>query len=594
MVDSSRGDREIDVSSQGWGSDFIADLLNAYGFEYVPFNPGASFRGIEESIVNYADNSPEVILTPHEGLTVAIAHGYAKATDEPAVCLLHDIVGSLNGAMGIYNAYVDRAPILMLAGNGPVRESHRRPWIDWMHTATDQGTLVREYVKWDAQPAHLDGAADSIIRGYNIAATDPPGPVFISLDHDVQEIELDEPLDVPNLSKFNPPAPMAPDPAALDDAADRLVEASLPVIVTGRVGNNPEVVDTLISLAETLGAPVVDTKKRHRYNFPNTHPLNLSDTTVHTEADVVLALDVDSILDVFSRADTATHELEILHTDFELIDIGPHDLEASSLTGDHFEINETAVPILSAVENAIPALLERVTERLDAKSRDRIADRFDSMEDRFADQRRGWEQTTEEGWEDTPISLPRLAAEIWDVIQDEEWVLVNGTLNNWSHRIWDIDSPEQYIGGYSGGGGVGYGIGGAIGGALVYADTGRTPINLQADGDLLSYLSGLWVLGHAEIPLFTVVHNNRTLYNSTNHRIQLARHRNRDDSFEQALIGTGLTDPTPDYAAAASSLGVSGYGPIEDPDELPAVIESAWKEAKNGMPVLVDVICQPR
>lgn len=587
---------DVDVSGQKWGSDFVADLLKAYEFEYVPFNPGASFRGIEESIVNYNDNDPEVITSPHEELSVSIAHGYAKATGEPSICILHDIVGTLNGTMGIYNAYIDQVPIVMLGGNGPLRKSQRRPWIDWMHTASDQGSFVRDFVKWDDQPAHSDGVAESFIRGYNIADTFPKGPVYVTIDHDLQENELEEPLEIPDLDKFAKPSSVAPERDALERAADMLVEAEFPVIFTGRIGNSQVVVDQLVELAETLGAAVIDTRKRHRYNFPNRHPLNLSGTDAFTDADVMLALNVDSITQELTTPNIQTHEITRLvdPDDFDLIDIGGHDLEASSLTGDYFSLHETTLPILGDVEIAIPDLLELVEERVDGDLRERAADRAAEIEARHDEQWEEWQREAEEKWDETPISVPRLAGEVWDVVQDEEFVLVNGTLQRWSHKLWDIDSAEKYIGGYSGGGGIGYGIGAAIGGALAYEGTGRVPINLQADGDLIQYPNGLWVLGHYDIPMLTVVHNNMTLFNSTNHRIQLADYRGRDSSYERAMIGTGLVDPVPDYASAAESFGVNGYGPIEDPDDLGDALRSALADVKNGEPALVDVRSQDR
>jgi len=187
-----------------------------------------------------------------------------------------------------------------------------------------------------------------------------------------------------------------------------------------------------------------------------------------------------------------------------------------------------------------------------------------------------------------------VAGEIWDVIEDEEWVLTNGTFRGWAYKLWDIDEYDQYIGSYSGGSGIGQGIGQAIGGALAYQETDRIPINLQPDGDLMFYPGGLWTIGHYGFPIFTVVHNNGSLYNSTSHRMTLAEHRGRDASFESALVGTGFYKPTPDYATMAESMGVSGFGPVEDPDELGPTLREAWQVVKSGDPVLVDVVCQPR
>ena len=587
---------DVDVSGQEWGSDFIADLLKAYGFRYVSFNPGASFRGIEESIVNYADNTPEVIETPHEGLSVSIAHGYAKATGEPALCVLHNVVGTMHGAMSLYNAFIDRVPVLALSGTGPMRKNERRPWIDWIHTALVQGNIVRDYVKWDDQPHHMDGVAESVARAHRIADTPPKGPTYVTLDNDVQENELDEPMPIPDLSKLGPPSRMAPDPAAIEDAADVLAEAEMPVVLTDQVGDSRGAVESLVELAETLGAPVVDQRKR-RFNFPNTHPMNLSGTEVYREADVVLALDLWSKNYLLKDTDRTRHvNTEAIEGEFSIIDVGTQELGASSLFPQYYAMRETDVSVLADTELAIPALTEAVAERLDADAglRERAEDRYASLAERHREQRAAWQAEAEEVWDDSPLSTARVAAEIWDVIEDEPWVLVNGTLRGWSHRLWEIDEFDQYIGGSSGGGGVGYGAGASIGGALAYGDTDRTPINLQPDGDLMFYPGALWTMGHYRIPMLNVVHNNMSLFNSTQHRMRLAEYRGREASFERALVGTGLWDPVPDYATMAESMGVEGYGPVEEPEDLAPALRAAWEDVQDGKPALVDVLSQPR
>jgi acetolactate synthase-1/2/3 large subunit len=590
--------KEVDVTNQEWGSDFIADLVKAYGFEFVTFNPGASFRGVEESIVNYNDNVPKVITTPNESLSVAIAHGYAKASGEPALCILHNVVGTLNGSMGIYNAYADRVPIVILSGTGPMRTSKRRPWIDWIHTAQWQGNLVRGYTKWDDQPVHIDGVADSITRAYRIANTPPKGPVYVVLDHEVQECHLESPIEIPNLARLGPPARMAPDPDAIERAADILIGADMPVIFVDQVGDSRDAVISLIELAETLGAPVVD-KRMRRYNFPNTHKLDLSGTDIYKKADVILAIDVWD-LDYCTKKEVGiTHTMtDQVEGDYEIITIGTDDLDASSLVPGYYAIRETSVSMLANSELAIPILKDAINKRIgnNVEIKNRIKNRTLEMGKIHTSQRETWKSMVKEHWDENPISIPRLAQEIWEVIQDDDWVLVNGRLayGGWPHKLWKIDEFDRYFGGDSGGGGVGYGIGAAIGGALAYSDSEKLPINLQQDGSLLQFPSALWILGHYKIPLFTVVHNNHALFNSTNHRMKLAEFRGRDSSRERALIGTGLDDPITDFAKLAESMGVSGYGPVTDPNELRPTLQKAWDEMKTGVPVLVDVISQDR
>ena len=592
--------RSVDTSGQAYGSDFVSDFLKGYGFAFVSFNPGSSFRGIEESIVNYNDAEPEIVEVPHEGLSVSIAHGYAKATGEPAVCLLHNVVGTLHGTMNLFNAYCDRVPVVAVAGTGPVRKSQRRPFFDWIHTAQIQGNLVRGYTKWDDQPSHIDGVAESLLNAITIANTRPKGPTYVALDHQIQEAELEEPIPLPDFEKHRPPSKIGPDPEVIDRAAERLVEAKLPVVLTDQIGDSREAVDSLAELAELLQAPVYHSHRTgtpHRYNFPNTHRLDLTGTDVHRKADLVLGLDVWDPNYTLKDTDSATHaKTEAIDGEFEFIDVGMHNLRASGLVSDQFARRDTDLAILADTELAVPALVDAVESRLEsnADARRRKHERKERLQGRHEEQRAEWRRQAEGAWDATPISLERAASEIWDVIEGEEWVLTNGTFRGWAYKLWEINEFDQYIGSYSGGGGIGQGIGQAIGAALAYSDTERVPLNLQPDGDLMFYPGGLWVMGRYDIPVFTVMHNNRSFYNSTNHRIELATHRGRDASVESALVGTGIDEPTPDYVSMAESMGVTGYGPVEDPDELGPVLREAWADVKNGNPVLVDVICQPR
>ena len=111
----------------GWQSDVIADLVRQYGFRYITLNPGASYRGLHDSLVNHNNNEPPMLLCQHEKIAVQIAQGYAKACGEPLCVILHNVVGLLHATMGIYYAYTDRTPIFIIGATGPMDESKRRP-----------------------------------------------------------------------------------------------------------------------------------------------------------------------------------------------------------------------------------------------------------------------------------------------------------------------------------------------------------------------------------------------------------------------------------------------------------------------------------
>ena len=224
---------------QRYGSDVIVDLLRGFGIPYAALNPGATYRGLHDSIVNYGGNTPEMILCTHEEIAVSIAHGYAKATGKPMAAIVHDVVGLLHAAMTIYYAFIDRVPLILIGATGPLDRQKRRPHIDWIHSALVQGNAIRDYVKWDDQPATIADFPASFARAYRTAVTEPAGPVYLCYDAGLQEDELAAPVDVAAFVNAALPAPVQADPRALERAAEWLAAAERPVIVTELTARHP-------------------------------------------------------------------------------------------------------------------------------------------------------------------------------------------------------------------------------------------------------------------------------------------------------------------------------------------------------------------
>ena len=203
-----------------WGSDVMALMLREIGLPYVALNPGASYRGLHDSLVNLLGNqAPQMLLCLHEEHAVAIAHGYAKVTGKPMGAIVHSNVGLMHATMAVFNAWCDRTPLVLLGATGPVAADKRRPWIDWIHTASDQGALIRNYTKWDDQPASVGAVPESLLRAYKIATTPPCGPVYVCFDAALQEQKIGDMPVLPKAERFKAPAAAAPDPAALQAAA---------------------------------------------------------------------------------------------------------------------------------------------------------------------------------------------------------------------------------------------------------------------------------------------------------------------------------------------------------------------------------------
>ncbi|HEX3246465.1 MAG TPA: thiamine pyrophosphate-binding protein, partial [Chloroflexota bacterium] len=259
------------AGSPGWGSDVIMDMLRLLDCEYAAILPGSTFRGIHDSAVNYlANRGPELIVCPHEMITVAVANGYYRATGKPMAAILHNFVGLINASMTIYDAWCARAPVLILGGTGPVDARKRRPWIDWIHTANVQGNAVRDYVKWDDQPGSIEAIPESMLRAYRLAVTEPAGPVYVNFDVTLQEGDVPKDFELPDPKKFAPAASPAPDRAALRDAAQMLIAAEFPMVFADRVGRNADAVQSLVQLAELLAVPVINVGAA--FSFPTPHP----------------------------------------------------------------------------------------------------------------------------------------------------------------------------------------------------------------------------------------------------------------------------------------------------------------------------------
>jgi benzoylformate decarboxylase/acetolactate synthase-1/2/3 large subunit len=567
-----------------WGSDVMVDAIKACGFPYVSLNPGSSFRGLHDSLVNYGGNMmPELITCNHEKLAVGIAHGYTKGTGQPMACILHDIVGLLQGTMGIYYAYIDRAPVVVFGGAGPMAYDRRRPNIDWIHTANVQGNVVRDYTKWDDQPASIASVSESVMRGYRVATAAPQGPVYIALDAGLQE---DEAIDVelPNWDRLKTPSAVGPDPVALRELATRLCAAERPVLVAGYAGRDPHAFEQLVELSELLGAGVIDTG--WRLNFPNRHRHNVTGSEAVEEADCVLFVDVKDMGKATQKLDRTTRRIETqIRPDATILDVGFNELGISAWSHDFAQLHETDVQVTADTAVALPLLLDLCKE-LNADEREAWRKRLVELHEETG---RAWATEAASERSAFPVATSRLAAEVWDVVKDYDWVLTAGTASDQAPRVWDFDRPYRHPGRSLG---TATQIGISIGVALAYKGTDKLVVDLQPDGDLMFDLGALWIAAYHRIPMLAVMFNNRAYYNDWEHQERIARHRGTD--VERAYIGMEIDGPAPDFAAVARALGWHGEGPIEDPEQVQAAVRRAAEVVMTERrPALVDVVCQP-
>jgi thiamine pyrophosphate-dependent acetolactate synthase large subunit-like protein len=239
------------VTTQGRpASDFMVDVLKKIGFEYAAINPGSTFQGLHESLINYGKNTaPELITCLHEEAAVAMAHGYAKAAGKPMLVAVHGTVGLLHSSMALFQAWADRVPVVLIVGH------HRNPSgvINRPHSAQDMGLLVRSFVKFDDEATNLERFAEATMRAYKIAMTPPMGPVVLTVAAELQESIV---TNEPRIPELVVPAPPQGEAAAVREAARMLVASENPLIQIAKLGRTPKAWDLLIELAETLQSPV--------------------------------------------------------------------------------------------------------------------------------------------------------------------------------------------------------------------------------------------------------------------------------------------------------------------------------------------------
>lgn len=582
------------LTAERTGADYMVEVLKTLDLEYVAANPGSSFRGLHESIVNYGGNHrPELLTCCHEESSVAMGHGYAKIEGRPLGVLAHGTVGLQHAAMAIYNAYCDRVPVFVLLGN-TLDATERRPGAEWVHSVQDAAAMVRDYIKWDDTPLSLRHFAESAVRAYKFALTPPMGPVVLVVDSVLQERPLGD-GEAPPIPKVIRAVPPQGDSAAVAETARLLVDAEFPVIVADRAARTPAGLAALVELAETLRAAVVD--QAGRLNFPTRHPLNHSADAraVLARADVILGLEVGDFWGTLHTVRDQLHRSarSIVRPTTRLISISAGDLFMKSNYQDFQRLAEVDLALAADAEATLPALIDAVRRRLTAERRRALEERGRRLAEAH---RATWNRLLADaayGWDASPVSTARLAGELWLAVRDEDWSLVSAvsTVSSWPLRLWAFERHYQYIGG-SGGAGVGYGAPAAVGAALANRKYGRLSVNIQNDGDLMYAPGVLWTAAHHRIPLLTVMHNNRAYHQEVMHIQRMANRHNR--GIDRAGIGTTLDDPPIDYAKLATSMGVYAEGPISDPKDLGPALRRAIAVVKRGEPALVDVVTQPR
>jgi len=563
------------------GSDLMVQAIRDLGVEYVAANPGSSFEALQESFINYGNPSnkmPEFITALHEESSVTMAHGYAKAEGKPMLALLHGTIGIQHAAMSIYQAYYDRVPVLLIAGNDPGFIA--------AHTAHDMAAMVRSYTKWDAEPKTVEESLSAIHRAYNEAITPPMGPTLLVMTSEIQKENCPD-LKIP---AYKPPQFVTVDSMRVREIAKGLLDAQNPRIAVGRL-RTPEGSKRAVELAELVAASTSTSATNGPMSFPQRH--SLCGPGADTNYDYTLGLETAG-----AQASIIGPPLAKTAAIRDTVNVGFGGTGPGTGGRPGRGGGAPAAPSYEAdAEATLPLLIEEVKRQMTSDQKARIQARaakhaVANHEARVTAIQQAIE-SKKAGWNASPISTARIYAELWPLIMNEDWCLASPSNFSGGHnaQLWDHDKPYSYLGG-QGAGGMGYGAPASVGAALAAKARNRIVVNVQTDGDL-NYAPGvLWTAAHHKLPMLTVMHNNRAWHQEYMFVEYMAGVRGR--GAVNAHIGSTLRDPYLDYTKMAAGYGMAGEGPITDPTKLSAALKRGVASAKRGEPYMIDVITQPR
>ena len=559
----------------GFGSDVAAQMLRRFGFKYISLNPGASYRGLHDSLVNHLGNvDPSMLLCLHEDHAVGIAHGYAKATGEPMACVLHSNVGLMHGSMALYNAWCDRAPMFVLGATGPVDAALRRPWIDWIHTSADQAGIIRDFIKWDNQPSSADALVEAMARANIITRSEPKAPVYICLDAGLQESSLEKQPEWPDLNRLKAPAPARAAKADLDAAVKLLKDAKHPVVLLGKTDWSDAGWQARIKLVERLGA-VVFTDLKNRSSFPTDHPSHVAApfnqvgrapkriVDILEQADVILALEWTDLASALRIKKDGKIGAKVIATAMDqYLHNGAH-------------ANYQALP---------------ESDIFMAASSDSVID--DLVAELGAGKKDCWQKAERKDVKIDPtrVTMDQLAVSLRAAFEDPDKVSLAAICRGWTADLWPFRHPRAYLG-KDGGGGIGSGPALSVGAAVGNLDKDLHTVAILGDGDFAMGGHAIWTAARHRIPLLVLINNNRSYFNDELHQETIAVRRERP--AQNRWIGQRIADPDLDFAKFVEAQGAVGIGPVKTPAELDAAIKRGVDVLKKGGVCLIDVHIEP-
>ena len=549
------------------GKNVFMESLIAHGVGHIFGNPGTTESPILDALLDY----PQLryIVTLHEGVALGAASYYAQASGKPAVVNVHVAPGLGNSLGMLYNAFKARVPLVVTAGQQDTRLRLRGPVL-----GHDLVAMAAPLTKWSVQVERADEFALIMHRAIKIATDPPAGPVFVALPIDVLEQETDLPPVSPGDLYRSP----APDPAGIREAAELLTRAQRPAIVVGddAAGAAAE----LSALAAQLGAAVWCEGIRAKQVLPSAHAnfrLGLAFDTVGIRkaldgADVVLLVGGPFFEEVWYAPGSPL----------------PAEAVAIQIEGSPERLAHNIavrVGLVSDPRAALSALQAAVERSAGAGFRDAAARRNDALRALKTEDAQAQRTRAAKRWDQTPISVPRLVAEIEaalpaDAIVVDESITASVDLA----RTVDFASPGSYVG--ARGGGIGQALPGALGVKLALPD--RPVIALSGDGSAMYSIQALWTAAHHDLAVVFLILNNRE-YRILKHNMDTYRQR-FGAKPDRGYPNMDLVSPDLGFVDMARGMGVEAAR-VSKPEELRSALEIALGA---GRPYLLDIVIEGR
>jgi len=565
------------------GAEAFLEQIRALGVvQYMFANTGTDHGPIIEALAKSGGEDPRgirPIVVPHEMAAVSMAHGYYNVTHKPQMVLVHTLPGTANALGGLLNANSSNVPLFLVAGRTPITEGELRGGksqnIHWRQESRDQGSVVREFVKWDYEVRTNQNLAAVVSRAYKIAMSEPRGPVYLTLPREWL-CETMVSTQLPN-GPLEPATKAQADRAALEKVAELLLAAESPLIGTKYLGRNPEAVAQLVELAELLSIPVV--QQLSHVNFPTDHPLYLGTQAGKQakNADVLFFIDIDVPWEPPSRS--------ILRADVKIIHL-ERDPLFTGIPGWGFPAD---LPVAGCSEISLPVLNAIVKARIaaGAVSKSKLDERRKKVEAEHRALMRETEASIEAAKNQKPLNPIWVSKCIGDIM-DDKTIIANETVTSRLAEVITLNRPGSLFNTPLAGH-LGWGLGAAIGMKLGAPDA--TVIAAEGDG---SYMFGAPTACHFtaqkyRIPFLTVVYNNQ-VWNAS---LSAARGLYPDGVAAKTrnFPGTDLS-PSPNFELTAQACGAYAER-VEEPDEMPCALERALKAVKGeGRQALLNVICK--